>query len=362
MSAMNDIPSALGYRLPAEWEPHAATWLGWPQNREDWPGKFGPIGWVYTEIVRLLSAVEPVHILIDSDRVAKKAADRLERSGVGFDQVYFHRIKTDRSWVRDSLPSFVVRDGEGGESPRLAAVDWRFNAWAKYEDHRRDERIGRKIAKHLDIPRWEPTRRVGESDLPIVLEGGVIDSNGQGTLLTTEECLLSLEQARNLDMSREDYERVLSEYLGIRKVIWLGRGIVGDDTHGHVDDIARFVNEQTVVTVVESDPADPNYEPLRENLERLQGSTDQDGRSLEVVTLPMPAPVVFDDQRLPASYANFYIANGLVIVPTFNDPADGQALSTLSELFPDRQVVGVHARDLVWGLGTLHCLTHEQPA
>ncbi len=362
---MPETPAALGYRLPAEWEPHEATWIAWPHHREDWPGKFAPIPWVYTEIVRLLSRAEPVNILVGGRRDERKARKKLALAGVNLDddRVRFHRVRTDRVWLRDSAPSFVVHDQADESNDPVAIIDWRFNAWAKYDNYQHDLRIPRFLAKELDIRRWKPeTERDGHHER-VVLEGGAIDVNGRGALLTTEECLLSPEvQVRNPGLDRPGLERVFADYLGIRKVIWLGRGIVGDDTHGHVDDIARFVNPTTVVAAVEDDPTDPNFEPLQENLERLRSATDQDGQALQVVTLPMPDPVVFEGQRLPASYANFYIANGLVIVPTFNDPADRRALNVLAELFPERQVVGVHAVDLVLGLGTLHCLTHEQPA
>jgi agmatine deiminase len=355
-----DTPAALGYRLPAEWEPHEATWIAWPHNRDDWPGKFGPIPWVYAEIVRHLSRVERVNILVDDGASRRRAAARLAQAGVDLDRVAFVRARTDRVWVRDYGPSFVVHDHD--EADPVGLIDWRFNAWAKYDDHRHDNRIPRRLARRLGLRRWKARACLGDQSVRVVLEGGAIDVNGRGTLLTTEECLLDEVQARNPGLAREAVERALADYLGIRHVIWLGRGIAGDDTHGHVDDIARFVAPRTVVAAVESDPSDPNHAPLQENLDRLKAARDQDGKPLRVVPLPMPAPLAFDGQRLPASYANFYIANGLVLVPTFNDPADREALKTLASLFKDRQVVGIHAVDLVWGLGTLHCLTHEQPS
>ena len=359
---MIEPPASLGYRLPAEWEPHAATWIAWPHNRDDWPGKFGPIPWVYVEVVRLLSRNEPVQILVNGRRTRRDAADRLERGGVDLDRVRFFKVRTDRVWTRDTGPMFVVHDrAEAAGVPPVVLVDWRFNAWAKYDDHRHDDQIPRRLGRLLGRERWKPTAKVGDRTARVVLEGGAIDVNGRGTLLTTEECLLSPEQARNPGLDREALERVLADALGIRHVVWLGRGIVGDDTHGHVDDLARFVNPTTVVTVVERRPSDANYEPLQENLQRLRRARDQDGAPLRVVELPMPAAVVFAGQRLPASYANFFIANGLVLVPTFNDPADREALATLSGLFADREVVGIPCRDLVWGLGTLHCMTRDQP-
>jgi agmatine deiminase len=362
---MSETPAALGFRMPAEWEPHEATWIAWPHNRDDWPGKFAPIPWVYTEIVRHLGRGERVHILVQGRRRQERAAGRLSAAGVDLDRVTFVEAATDRVWTRDSGPTFVVNDRAaeaGGETERgLGLIDWRFNGWAKYENHRNDNRLPRRIGRHLGLSRWVPKVEIEGRSVRVVMEGGAIDVNGRGTLLTTEECLLSPVQARNPGLDRAGIERVFADYLGIRNVVWLGQGIAGDDTHGHVDDLARFVDARTVVTVVERRASDPNYEPLQENWRRLQSARDQDGEPLRVVPLPMPDPVGFEGERLPASYANFYIANGRVLVPTFNDPADREALSTLAELFPDRQVVGIHAVDLVLGLGTLHCLSQQQP-
>ncbi len=358
---MTELPSALGYRMPAEWEPHASTWLAWPHNEEDWPGKFRPIPWVYAEIVRHLVRSEPVNVIVQGEKGERKARKCLTRADVPADRVTFHLWKTDRVWLRDTGPSFVVRDGEG-DGPRLGVVDWRFNAWSKYDNFDRDDRIPKRIAERDGLPRWKPVENVGEETLRIVLEGGAIDVNGLGTILTTEECLLSEIQARNPLLDRASMEKAFADYLGCTKTIWLNRGIVGDDTHGHVDDIARFVAPGTVVAAVEEDSSDPNHEPLQENLDRLKSAKDQRGRSLRVVTLPMPRAIEFEGQRLPASYANFFIANSVVLVPTFNDPADREALKILAGLFKDRQVVGIHSVDLVWGLGTLHCLSREQPA
>ncbi len=339
---MPDTPRALGFRMPAEWEPHEATWIAWPHNRDDWPGRFAPIPWVYAEIVRKLARVERVRILIE-DRPAEAAARRiLRKAGANLAAVEFFHAPTDRSWTRDYCPLFVKnRTGE------VALTNWCFNAWAKYDDYKRDAAIPARLAAALNLRAWEPG---------LVLEGGSVDVNGRGLLLTTEECLLSPVQARNPQLSRRQIEIALREYLGVRRVIWLQKGIAGDDTHGHVDDLARFVSRDTVVIASEQDPADPNYEPLRENFRILR---DQ---SLRVAKLPMPAPLIFNGRRLPASYANFYIANNLVLVPTFNDPNDRIALKTLARLFPDREVTGINAVELVWGLGTLHCLTQQQPA
>jgi agmatine deiminase len=351
---MTPTPAEQGYRMPAEWEPHAATWIAWPHHRDDWPGRFAAIPWVYGEIVRHLHKSEPVNILVNGPRGEAAAQKLIDALHLDWSRIAFQSIPTDRVWTRDSGPSFVT---SATAQPRVAAVCWAFNAWAKYANHRRDALVSRRMAKVLGVPFWRP----GGQE-PVVLEGGSIDVNGDGLLLTTEECLLSPVQERNPDFTRADYERLFAAHLGVRKVLWLGRGIAGDDTHGHVDDLARFVGPRTVVTVVEEDPRDLNYEPLRENLERLRGMTDAEGGALEVVPLPMPDPVVFEGQRLPASYANFYVANDRVLVPTFNDLQDRQALGILAELFPGRAVVGIHAVDLVWGLGTLHCLTQQQPA
>ncbi len=334
-------PRALGFRMPAEWEPHEATWIAWPHERTDWPGRFTPIPWVYGEIVRKLSQVERVRILVQSAEVEHTAQRVLIRVGANLNAVEFYRFATDRVWTRDYAPLFVKN--AAGE---VAITNWRFNGWAKYDNWQRDDAIPALIAEPLRMRVWSPD---------VVLEGGSIDVNGEGMLLTTEECLLSPVQARNPQMSRERIEQALADYLAVDHVIWLNRGIAGDDTHGHIDDLARFVDPDTVVIVTEDDPAEINYEPLRENLERLRQYP------LRVVTLPMPAPLYFSGQRLPASYANFYIANGLVLVPTFNDPNDRIALNTLAELFSTRKVVGINCTELVWGLGTLHCMTQQQP-
>jgi agmatine deiminase len=339
--------------MPAEWEPHEATWIAWPHQRADWPGKFAAIPWVYAEIVRHLSRSECVRILVNDDGAKRQARRVLRRVGVDRSRVDFFPFPTDRAWTRDAAAIFV-KDAAG----RLGVTDWRFNAWAKYDNYHLDDALPGRIAERLGLPCWQPEWHGRH----VVLEGGSIDVNGTGLLLTTEECLLSPVQARNPGLTREDLEQVFADYLGVRKVHWLGRGIAGDDTHGHVDDLARFVGPRHVVLVTEEDPGDVNYEPLRENRERLRGMTDLDGRPLEVTTLPMPGPVVFAGQRLPASYANFYLANDRVLVPTFNDPNDRRALDILAALFPGRTVAGIHAVDLVWGLGTLHCLTQQQPA
>jgi agmatine deiminase len=351
-------PRALGYSMPAEWEPHEATWLAWPHNPEDWPGKFQTIPWVYAEIVRLLSARERVHILVNDARAEGRALRILERTGAMLERVTFHLWPTNRVWTRDSGPIFV-RNGEG----RLAVTNWRFNAWAKYSDWQLDDQVPGRVARSLRLPEWKPTVKLQSGRAHrLVLEGGSIDVNGGGILLTTEECLLSEVQARNPGVGREQMDQAFHDFLGIDQVIWLGRGVDGDDTHGHVDDISRFVAPETIVTAVEPNTKDANHEPLAENLQRLKAARTLDGKQFTVVELPLPHPVIFRGQRLPASYANFYVANGHVLVPTFNDPNDRVALNILAEVFPGRDVIGIHSVDLVWGLGTLHCMTQQQPA
>jgi agmatine deiminase len=355
---LSETPRKLGFRMPAEWEPHQATWLAWPHNPEDWPGKFQPIPWLYAEIVRVLAAHEQVHLLVEDPRAERRATGILERASANLDQVSFHRWRTDRGWMRDSGPIFV-RNGEG----RVALTNWRFNGWAKYSDWHLDEEIPGRVKELLGYSAWEPEIEL-ENDARhrLVLEGGSIDTNGEGILLTTEECLLSEVQQRNPGVSRAQLERVFHEYLGIDQMIWLNRGVAGDDTHGHVDDISRFVGPTTIMTAVEPDSSDLNHAPLAENLERLKAARTADGKQFTLVELPLPQPVVFNGQRLPASYANFYIANGVVLVPTFHDRNDRVALNILAEVFPGREVIGIHSVDLVWGLGTLHCMTQQQPA
>lgn len=352
MSPAAPAPATAGWTMPAEWHPHEATWLAWPHNVRDWPGRFAPIPWVYAEIVRNVARGELVRLLVNDAAHEAKARRVLERAGVPLDAVRFHRFRTDRIWTRDSGPIFVAAGG------RKAVARFRFNAWAKYPDFRNDVRNPERAAKALGLPLLP----VGHGGREVVLEGGAIDVNGQGSVLTTEECLLDpAVQVRNPGFGREDYERVFAETLGVRNTIWLGKGIAGDDTHGHVDDLARFTGPRTIVLCREEDGKDANHRPLEENRERLEGARLEDGSRPEVVPLPMPRPVVFDGQRLPASYANFYVCNAAVLVPTFDDPADRVALGTLAELFPDRPVVGIHALDLVWGLGTLHCLSQQEP-
>jgi agmatine deiminase len=347
------------FRMPAEWAPHAATWIGWPHNAEDWPGKFQPIPWVYCEIVRWLSSVEDVHILVNDAAAEKRVLGMLRRQGANMARLHFHLWRTDRVWLRDSGPIFVKERADG----KLAITNWRFNAWAKYDNWHNDDQIPEHVAKLYGMRSFEPHVKLADgTEHRLVLEGGSIDTNGAGVLLTTEECLLSEVQQRNPGVSREQLEHAFAKYLGIEKVIWLGRGCAGDDTHGHVDDVTRFVGENTILTAVEENTADENHLPLAENLERLHAARNLRGEPFEIKTLPMPAPVRFEGQRLPASYANFYIANGLVMVPTFNDPNDRIALNTIAECFPERMVTGIHSTDLIWGLGALHCLTQQESA
>jgi len=341
------------YRMPAEWAPHAATWIAWPHNAEDWPGKFQPIPWVYAEIVRHLSCCEDVHILVNDLTAERRTTGILKRAGANLARLHFHHWQTDRVWLRDSGPIFV-KNAQGDS----AITNWKFNAWAKYDNWRRDDLIPHHVATHYDMPEFKP-EIAGKR---LVLEGGSIDTNGAGVLLTTEECLLSEIQQRNPGVSREQLEAAFAEHLGIEQVLWLHRGCAGDDTHGHIDDITRFVGENTILTTVEPNTADENHLPLAENLDRLRTARNLSGEPFEILALPMPSPVVFEGQRLPASYANFYIANDLVLVPTFNDKNDRRALNIIADCFPTRDIVGIHAVDLVWGLGTLHCMTQQEPA
>ena len=344
-----------GRRMPAEWEPHDATWVGWPHHRPDWPDKFEPIPWVYAEIVRVLHRSEQVEILCHTPEVREDAIAACRAHGVDLARCRFHLVPSDRVWLRDSGPTGVMR-GDGS----IECIAWRFNAWAKYDNYASDARIARHVAELAGLPVTLAQRPDGAG--PLVLEGGGIETDGRGTMLVTEEWLLSDVQVRNPGMTREMYERAFADYLGIRTTIWLGEGCVGDDTHGHIDDIARFTDPNTVVLAYEMDPADENHVRSADNLRRLQLAAEGFPGGLRIVPIPFPHPVVMQGERLPASYANFYIANESVIVPTFNDVKDREALVILAELFPGREVVGVHAVDLVWGLGTLHCLTQQQPS
>ena len=356
-SSRYKTPASLGFEMPAEWEKHEATWLGWPHNRSDWPGKIVPIHWVYGEIVRKICPGEIVRIIVQSAEHEALARRVLERARADLRQVEFYRWPTNRGWLRDFGPICVRR---GGSRPEVAIAKFKFTAWGyKYSNWRLDNQIPLRAAKALGMQVF-PALRDGQE---FALEGGGIDVNGRGTLMTTEECFLDpVTQVRNPGATRADYEAIFRDYLGATNVLWLGHGIVGDDTHGHVDDLCRFVNPNTVIMIQEKNESDVNYRPLRDNRERLKGMRLEDGSKIQVVELPCPAPLYYDDMRLPASYANFYISNAAVIAPTFNDPNDRIALGTLSDLFQDRPVVGIHAVDLVLGFGTLHCLTQQHPA
>ncbi|HXW62010.1 MAG TPA: agmatine deiminase family protein [Candidatus Acidoferrales bacterium] len=383
------VPPHTTFRMPAEWEQHEATWLSWPHELTDWPGKFSPIPWAFAEIVRHLAAVERVFLIVQDHVAEARAKAVLEKAGAPADSVRFFHVPTDRGWMRDSGPIGVVSSPNDeprapvaspppskdesatlhaaapvtinprSDGARTAGVllNFDFNGWAKYGDHKKDARVvalaNRKLQKPLIVPEHKKRR--------VVLEGGAIDVNGCGTMLTTEECLLSEVQSRNPGYTKFDYAQVFKKYLGVTNVLWLRHGIAGDDTHGHIDDLARFVDARTVVIAVEEDRTETNYEPLQENLALLGAMKDQDGHPLRVEKLPMPRPVYFAGQRLPASYANFYIANGIVLVPTFNDPADRIALNSLASVFPGHKVVPIYSRDLVLGLGTIHCMTQQFP-
>ncbi len=346
------FPGGMGYRMPAEWEKHEATWLGWPHNPEDWPDKLDTIRWVYGEMVRHIGAGERVRLLVRNRSEEKLARRYLRRAGADLRPVEFIQYPTNRGWMRDSGPIFVRRN------KKTAIVHFHFNAWAKYDNWQKDRRVPDVAARLLR----KPIFHAKHNEKPFVLEGGGIEVNGRGTLLTTEECYLDPKvQVRNPGLSRADYEIAFRNYLGVRNVLWLAAGPAGDDTHGHIDDIARFVNPNTLVLIKETNRRDPNFRPLAENWERAPDLRLEDGTKPEIVPLPMPAPIFFDGYRLPASYANFYIANAAVFVPTFNDPNDRVALGVLGDLFRDRPVIGIHAVDLVLGFGTLHCLTQQQP-
>jgi agmatine deiminase len=331
--------------MPAEWEPHRATWIAWPHAEADFPGKVTPVEWVYPEIARVLSESEFVEILVVPG-THEKVRMMLEKNSVRADRYRLHEVATDHSWLRDSFPTFVRQDGA------LALMGWRFNAWARYDTFHKDAKLPPIAAKMTGLPLLDPQ---------VVLEGGGIEVDGAGTLLVTEEWLLSNEQVRNPGYSRENYEELFYRTLGVTKTIWLGKGCVGDDTHGHVDDIARFAKPGLVLLAYEENRADENHAASHDNFERLSHARDARGEPLAIIKLPYPRPILFNGQRLPASYANFYIANTTVLVPTFNDERDREALSILAEVFPERRVVGIHAVDLVWGLGTIHCLTQQEP-
>ena len=358
MNTQSTTPADAGLTMPAEWERHEATWLAWPHNAGDWPGKFAIIPWVYGEMTRKISAGERVRLLVRHTKEKQAACRVLRQSGVNLDQIQFVVYATDRGWTRDTGPIFV-KSVTGKRQPATSIVHFHFNGWAKYPNWRKDTKVPEIAARLLRQPLFQAEC----NGRPFTLEGGGIEVNGRGTLLSTEECYLHPRiQVRNPGLSRREMEATLKSCLGVTNIFWLAKGPKGDDTHGHIDDICRFVTPQTVVLVREKNPRDANYRPLAENWDRIRDLRLEDGARPQVIELPMPAPLYFDGVRLPASYANFYICNAAVLVPTFNDPNDRLALGILAELFPDRPVVGIHAVDLVWGFGSLHCLTQQQPA
>ncbi len=341
-------------RFPAEWEKQQGILLCFPQNGNDWPGKYGAIQWAFVEFIKKVAQVEEVFLIVANEKLKEKVTGMLEMAHVKTKNVSFIIQKTNRSWMRDSGP-IVVKNGKNGRE----ALNFNFNGWAKYSNYQLDKLVPSKVAAFLDIPLTQAMYQ----GKPVIVEGGAIDSNGKGTLLTSEECLLHPSiQVRNKNFTKADYEAVFKEYLGITNIIWLGNGIVGDDTHGHIDDLCRFVNEDTIITVVESDPKDSNYKPLQDNLKRLQQAKLENGKSPNIVCLPMPKRIDFDNLRIPASYANFLILNKCVLVPTFNDPNDRIVLNIIADCFLDREIIGISAIDLIWGFGTLHCLSQQIPA
>jgi len=339
-------------RFPAEWEKQQGIVLCFPHNGNDWPGKYEAVQWAFVEFIKKVAAFETVFLVVADEKLKEKVAEMLERARVNLQNVSFIIHKTNRSWMRDSGP-IIVKNGSKRE-----ALNFNFNGWAKYKNYQLDKFVPSKVADFIDVSLTQVTYK----GKPVIVEGGAIDVNGRGTLLTSEECLMHPTiQVRNPGFTKEDYEAVFKEYLGVTNVIWLGDGIEGDDTHGHIDDLCRFVNEDTIVTIVETDKNDSNYKPLQDNLKRLQNAKLENGKSPVIVALPMPKRVDFEDLRLPASYANFLILNNCVLVPTFNDSNDRVALNILSECFPDREVIGISCIDFIWGFGTLHCLSQQIP-
>ncbi len=344
--------SANTRRFPAEWEKQQGILLCFPHNGKDWPGKYEAIQWAFVEFIKKVATFEPVFLVVADENLKAKVTEMLETATVEMNHVSFLIYKTNRSWMRDSGP-IIVKNGAKRE-----ALNFNFNGWAKYKNIQLDKLVPSKVGEFLNIP----LTQVLHNGKPVIVEGGAIDSNGKGTLLTSEECLMHPDiQVRNPNFTKADYEAVFKEYLGITNVIWLGDGIEGDDTHGHIDDLCRFVNEDTIITIVETDPKDNNYKPLQDNLKRLQNAQLENGKSPKIVTLPMPKRIDFDGLRLPASYANFLILNRCVLVPTFNDANDRKALNIISDCFPDREIIGISAIDIIWGFGTLHCLSQQIP-
>ncbi|MDW8436490.1 MAG: agmatine deiminase family protein [Chloroherpetonaceae bacterium] len=347
-------PRELGYKLPPEWAHHDATWFSFPHKRETWPDKpLEPIWATFIEFFRFLAPSEEVHINVLDEKMEFDIREMVAKSGIERDaisNIHYHRFPTNDAWCRDHGPMFVLR--RNGDKVEKAVIDWGYNAWGnKYPPFDLDDQIPTRIAEMKHLPVFYPN---------IVLEGGSIDVNGKGCLLTTTSCLLNPN--RNPHLSQAEIETYLKDYLGVTKILWLGDGIAGDDTDGHIDDITRFVAPDVIVTALEDDPADENYEPLKENYERLKTFTDQDGKPFNIITIPMPSPVYEQGQRLPASYANFYIANDVVLAPTYRCPNDAKALEILQKCFPTRRVQGVDCADLIWGLGAIHCVTRDEPS
>jgi agmatine deiminase len=344
--------AAASWRFPAEWEKQQGILLCFPHNGNDWPGKYGAIQWAFVEFIKKVATFEEVLLVVASEKLKDKAHEMLKLAHVDTDRVSFIVHKTNRSWMRDSGP-IIVKNGA-----QRKALNFNFNGWAKYSNYKLDRHVPQKVSDFLNVPLEQVTYKGN----PVVLEGGAIDVNGKGTLITSEECLLDPKiQVRNQGFTKEDYETIFKEYLGVTNTIWLGDGIKGDDTHGHIDDLARFVDAETIVTVVESDTSDANYAPLQDNLRRLENAVLENGKKPRLVTLPMPKRIDFEGITLPASYANFLILNKAVLVPTFNDARDRDALNILTSVFPDREVIGISAIDLIWGFGTLHCLSQQIP-
>ena len=349
MIQFTKTPKQLGYRFPAEWEPQAATWLSWAHKLESWPGKFEPVPFIYTNIVKAITHFQHVNINVNDEEMFEDVTKRLTLAGVPKERFTLYKIPTNDAWCRDHGPAFVVNPDA---KEKKAIVDWGYNAWGgKYPPFDLDDVVPTKIAEQYNIPVFHPG---------IVMEGGAIDVNGKGCLLTTKACLLNPN--RNPQLNQEQIEKYLIEYYGQEKILWLEDGIVGDDTDGHIDDLARFVNPSTIISCIEEDPQDENYEILQENLKLLRTLTDQNGKPFKIVETPMPGVVEYEGQRLPASYANFLIGNGFVLVPTFNHPNDLRALNIIQQQFPERKVIGIDCVDLVWGLGTLHCISQQEPA
>ncbi len=341
-------PAELGYYFPAEFAPHTSTWLSWPHKEESWPGKIATIFPRYAEFIKHVTMGERVNINVAGETMKIFATNQLEAAGVDMNQISFHYFPTNDAWCRDHGPAFLINPNA---DMKKVLVKWEYNAWGnKYPPHDLDNQIPIRIAAEMGIPCFRPG---------IVMEGGSVEFNGKGTLLTSKACLLN--KNRNPHLNQAQIERFLQDFYGVNHILWVGDGIIGDDTDGHIDDITRFVNEDTVVTVVEENKEDANHLILEENLEMLKQMRLENGKQLNIVELPMPSPVIYEDQRLPASYANFYITNESVIVPTFSDKNDDKALDILTGCFPERKVIGIDSTDIIWGLGSFHCLSQQEP-